>query len=94
MKYKVGDKVLIKSKYDPGCDGRNYPFNFIEGMLNEFGGKIMTISDMDKFPTNLNVLVNENLKLKPEDFYRICLAEDIDKYSWSSAMFNPYSEEL
>lgn len=95
MKYKVGDKVLIKSKYDPGCTEIHYPFLFTIGMLKRYGGKIMTIRSVEG-PINYvrKIPVNKSLKLTPDDFYKYRLTEDVCGCSWSSAMFSPYSDEI
>lgn len=41
--FKPGDKVKIKSKWDPGCTSVDYPQSFIEDMVRKFGGKTVTI---------------------------------------------------
>lgn len=33
--YKVGDEVLIKSAYDPGCTSHSYKFSFAKEMLKK-----------------------------------------------------------
>lgn len=35
--YKIGDNVLIKEKYDPGCKDLDYSYCFAENMLTEYG---------------------------------------------------------
>lgn len=38
-KYKVGDIVTIKSKYDKDCTGDDYTCSFSPSMLYKYGGK-------------------------------------------------------
>lgn len=38
-KYKVGDIVTIKSKYDKDCTGDDYTCFFNEKMIHQYGGK-------------------------------------------------------
>lgn len=80
--YKIGDKVVIKREYDLNCGALNYRFTFTRDMLKDFGGKIMTISNV-KF-SNYEVLRIE------DDGFEYTLAEDFAKYyKWASSMFDP-----
>ena len=76
--YKVGDKVLVKSKLDDNCGSYDYPFNFTEEMLHLYGGKIYKIKEVFSAPHT------EDSKLYEEPYGYI-----IDDYgfNWSSAMF-------
>lgn len=38
-KYKIGDIVTIKSKYDKDCTCYDYTCFFNENMLHKYGGK-------------------------------------------------------
>lgn len=95
MKYKVGDKVLIKSKYDLDCTAENYPFLFTREMLARYAGKIMTIRSVEgPIIYSRAIPVSKSFKLTPDDFYKYRLKEDYWGFSWSSAMFNPHSDEI
>lgn len=80
--YKVGDEVLIKSAYDPGCTALNYRFNFLKDMLYRFGGKVCTISKVEKqrerWPNGVS-----------DDNYLYLLKEDNEAFYWASSMFEP-----
>ena len=41
--YKVGDRVRVKSAYDLGCSSHDYLCNFTSSILENWGGKIVTI---------------------------------------------------
>ena len=77
-KYKVGDQVLIKSKYDPGKTECNYKAYFNSDMLSEYGGTIQTIE---------SILYNSI-----QDYYYFDLENC--SYIWSEDMFNPITDEL
>jgi hypothetical protein len=81
--HKVGDIVLIKNKYDPGCDGSNYMYYFLEDMLAEYGGIICTISRVE-YHYNL-----ANPNKIPDDGYLYFLEEDNEEWLWASSMFEP-----
>jgi hypothetical protein len=81
--HKVGDIVLIKNKYDPGCDGSDYAYYFSEDMLTEYGGVVCTIS---KAEHHYNF---ENVDKIPDDGYLYSLKEDNDGWLWASSMFEP-----
>lgn len=80
--YKVGDRVLIKDKHDPGCDSYSYTFCFTEQMLTEHGGKVCTISMVQRESIHR---ANDI----PDDNYLYRLVEDNEKWSWASSMFEP-----
>lgn len=78
-KYKVGDQVLIKSKYDPGKSSDDYIFGFTKNMLEKYGGTMQTIS---------NIRYNYYTYCFMYEFV------DIFEYAWSEEMFNPLTDEL
>lgn len=76
--YKVGDEVLIKSKLDDNCGPYDYPFSFVEEMLDLYGGKIYKIKEVFYAP------YTKDRKLYEEPYgYRI----DDYGFNWSSTMF-------
>lgn len=77
-KYKVGDQVLIKSKYDPGKTERDYKAGFTQFMLNVYGGTIQTIDTIEYRNTG--------------GYYRYILKDII--FFWSEDMFDPITDEL
>lgn len=81
--YKVGDNVLIKDKYDPGCDEYSYTYCFTNDMRMEYGGKVCTISAVQYEP-NLR-----NVNRIPDDDHLYYLEEDGGSWSWASSMFEP-----
>lgn len=80
--YKVGDIVLIKSAYDPGCTNRSYRFSFTNDMLYAYGGKICEIVEVKKPMLNMEFLVSD-------DGYLYHLREDNGNFCWASSMFEP-----
>lgn len=44
--YKVGDKVTIRKEYLPGTDKDSYSLYFPSEMIEEIGGKVLTIRDI------------------------------------------------
>ena len=80
-KYKVGDIVTIKSKYDKDCTGDDYTCFFNEKMIHQYGGKKMKIKSVHKrydfMPKG---------KLHTEDYYYTLYNDDY-QWSWSDAMF-------
>ena len=78
--YKIGDNVLIKEKYDPGCKGLDYSYYFAENMLTEYGGRVCTISKA-KYRHKM-----QNGRL-PDDGYLYSIEEDGGCWSWASSMF-------
>lgn len=77
-KYKVGDQVLIKSKYDPGKTEGYYKAYFNSDMLSEYGGTIQTIE---------NIFYNSIQDYYYYDF-KNC------EWVWSEDMFDPITDEL
>lgn len=78
---KIGDKVRVKSKYDPGCSDVDYPKTFIFPMLDKFGGKIVTISSCSKRSKT-------SYRLENDDLYTYEIVEDSKQYVWTSSMFD------
>lgn len=78
--YKVGDIVLIKSKYDLNCTNFSYRFNFTGYMLDKFGGKVCTISKVEKQRKRWHNGVSD-------DNYLYLLKEDKEAFHWASSMF-------
>lgn len=84
--YKVGDKVRVKSAYDPGCTSGDYPCGFVEDMLEKYGGKIVTITRVTHIDRP-----EDQKKYYLEPFtYKV--AEE-DDYVWSAAMFEGKVED-
>lgn len=80
----VGDKVLIKAKYDPGCDAESYTGYFLEFMLNQFGGKKAIITEKyfrEKPKTSRHQTI-------PDDNFTYKLDIDHGNYFWRSSMFD------
>lgn len=77
--YKVGDKVLVKSKLDDNFTPNDYPFNFIEEMLRISGGKIYKIKNVFPAP------YFEDRKFYEEPYGY--LIDNNRGFKWSSAMF-------
>lgn len=85
--YKVGDKVRVKSAYDPGCSSDDYPCRFIKAMLEELGGRVVTITKVDYIERT----ISSKRKWDLEPFvYTITENKD---YRWSAAMFEGKVEE-
>lgn len=78
--YKIGNNVLIKEKYDPGCKGLDYSCYFAENMLTEYGGRVCTISKA-KYRHKMQ---DDRL---PDDGYLYSIEEDGGRWSWASSMF-------
>lgn len=80
---RIGDRVLIKSQYDPGCNSGSYFGIFTSDMLTKFGGKTATI--VRKRFAKESVETNDRI---PDDGYEYKL--DIDKkcFFWRSSMFD------
>lgn len=77
--YKVGDKVRIKSKYDPGKNEESYYHAFLRyQMLIPFGGKVYTIKEVVRRKY-------ERPSKIPDDGYQYYLVEI--PWTWSSSMF-------
>ena len=79
-KYKVGDIVTIKEKYDDNCIDEDYPCLFTDIMLKEFRGKKMEIKSVHK------INFDKKSKLYTEDYYYI-LKDDEDEWWWTDPMF-------
>lgn len=80
--YKVGDIVLIKSAYDPGCTSRSYRFGFALKMLQQHGGKIYKIVHIRRF-------ANKDHDGVPDDGYLYALEGKANCFYWVSSMFEP-----
>ena len=80
-KYKIGDIVTIKSKYDEGRTADDYTCYFNKKMLNEYGGKKMKIKSVHKRDDDL-----AKGKLHTEN-YCYMLYNDDWQWSWTDAMF-------
>lgn len=77
-KYKVGDQVVIKYKYDPGKTESSYKAHFNLSMLSRYGGTIQIIE-----------AVHYNSRGNYYYFYlKNCL------WIWSEDMFDPITAEL
>ena len=76
--YKVGDEVLVKSKWDDNCTYYDYPFSFTEGMLHIYGGTICKIKEVFTAP------YFRDRKLYEESYGYVL---DNNSFNWSSAMF-------
>lgn len=77
--YKVGDQVIVKDKYDNGCNSSSYKFYFTGSMKRDFGGKVCTIKSIRE-----SVPVRREI---PDDGYLYHLVEDNNLYNWASSMF-------
>lgn len=81
--YKVGDSVLIKSKYDHKLGAMNYRFGFTSEMKEQFGGTVCTILDMKE------IGVEYVRRQVSDDGYLYHIKEDNRCWSWASSMFEP-----
>lgn len=79
-KYKVGDIVTIKEKYDNNSIDEDYPCVFTHSMLNIFGGKKMEIKSVHE------INFKEKPKLYTEDYYYM-LKGDAGGWFWTDSMF-------
>lgn len=79
--FKSGDRVKIKSKWDPGCTSTDYPQAFIEDMVLKFGGKTVTIVTSWR-------RTKTDRRLENDDLYTYNIAEDSKQYVWTSSMFD------
>lgn len=86
--YNVGDKVIIKSKYDTGCCDSDYPLFFATEMLENYGGKTVTISSVHRL-TNTHIL---SAKLCKEPYY-YHIKED-SNWMWDASMFSGKAVEI
>lgn len=77
--YKVGDKVLVKSKWDNSYNGDNYRFGFVNNMRERFGGKVCTI--VSRTP------VDSRFYGIKDDSFQYTLKEDRHVFAWASSMF-------
>ena len=89
-KYKVGDKVVIKSKYDEGKTNYDYIWGFTQGMLNEWGGKTMTVQEVSGPRYGDGSWQRDRV---PDDGYNYYLDEDDKEWIWSSSMFEEPQEK-
>lgn len=79
-KYKVGDIVTIKEKYDDNCIDEDYPCTFTRTMLHVFRGKKMEIKSVHE------IYFDNKSKLYTEDYYYI-LKDDEYEWWWTDPMF-------
>lgn len=84
--YKVGDKVRVKSAYDPGCTSGDYPCGFIPTMLEGWGGKVVTIS-------SVNYIERESHKDKKHYLEPFTYVVQENTWTWSAAMFEGKVED-
>ena len=85
--YKKGDKVLVKSAYDKGYKQHDYTCVFISDMLEQFGGKIVTID-------TINSLSNPPRARLNQEPIKYQIKEDQHMYNWSAEMFTCNHSEL
>lgn len=84
--YKVGDKVRVKSAYDPGCSSGDYPCGFISTMLEDWGGTVVTIC-------KVNSIVSDSLKDQKQYLEPFTYKVSGNNWSWSAAMFEGKVED-
>lgn len=77
--YKIGDKVIIRSKFLPGTGPDDYRGTFLPEMMDSYGGIIGTISECWTSALNDTML--------PDDGYFYHLYEDNEEWCWASSMF-------
>lgn len=87
--YNVGDRVIIKSKYDPGCSDGDYGLFFTERMLREYGGQTVTISSVR--PMNREYIGKRKLYTEP---YIYDIVEDSGYWNWDASMFSGKAVEI
>lgn len=80
--YKVGDIVLVKSTYDPGCTNKSYRFKFTSEMLRRCGGKVYEITSVGKsvIPNDFGI---------SDDGYLYRLDGNANYFYWVFSMFEP-----
>lgn len=83
---KIGDRVKIKSEYDPGLDWEDYPSSFVDDMLENYGGKICTIADIIEPDYKSERYERKAFNGDTAVYF---LKEDKDQYWWDSCMFEP-----
>lgn len=79
-KYKVGDIVTIKEKYDNNCIDEDYPCFFAHSMLNMYRGQKMEIKSVHE------INFKEKPKLYTEDYYYMLKGDD-GSWFWTDPMF-------
>ena len=90
-KYKVGDKVLIRSQYHKGATGGDYYLYFNPAMMKEFGGCICTISRVKKCSGR----PRRSEQIYDNELVEYNLVEDVDNHwSWSAEMFENNEFEI
>lgn len=87
--YNVGDEVLVKSKYDPGCSSEDYGVLFTNDMLKRYGGRTVTISSVR--PMNQEFIGKRKLYTEP---YTYDIVEDSGYYNWDASMFSGKAVEI
>lgn len=80
--YNVGDKVIIKSKYDPGCCDGDYGLFFTDTMLKKYGGRTVIISSVR--PMDQEYIGKRKLYTEP---YIYNIVEDSGYWNWDASMF-------
>lgn len=83
--YKIGDRVIVKSQFDTGYREFDYPCTFTKEMLQNFGGKEVTISEVITLMTDY-----KDRKGYVED-YKYKIKEDCRV--WYASMFVGKIEE-
>lgn len=87
--YNVGDRVIIKSKYDPGCSDGDYGLFFTKDMLKKYGGQTVTISSVR--PMNREYIGKRKLYTEP---YIYDILEDFGYWNWDASMFSDKAVEI
>lgn len=87
--YNVGDRVIIKSKYDPGCSDGDYGLFFTKDMLKKYGGQTVTISSVR--PMNREYIGKRKLYTEP---YIYDILEDFGYWNWDASMFSGKAVEI
>lgn len=84
--YKVGDKVRVKSAYDPSCSSKDYPCGFTSFMLDDWGGKVVTID-------RVRYKEGEFHKAKKHYLEPFTYVVQENTWLWSAAMFEGKVED-
>lgn len=87
--YKVGDKVVVKDKYDLGCFAEDYGVYFNSSMLDDYGGRTVTISAVQ--PMSKDAIGIGKLYIEP---YTYNIVEDSGYWIWDASMFVSKAPQL
>lgn len=81
-RFKKGDIVRVKAKYDTGCDMCSYPFHFTRSMLEDCGGQVFKIKDVVPhfYPHN-------DWLMFAHDGFEYRLEDDPTNSMWADSMF-------